>query len=233
MKSPATICPSVLAANVDEYREQMERIARFATRVHIDLSDGKFAAAKTVAIDEVWWPGGVRADLHVMYRRPFEHAKMLLNLRPQLIIVHAEADGDFVAFAEEAHAKGVEVGVALLPQTSPELIRPALNWIDYVLLFSGNLGHFGGQADMRLIPKLRHIRELKPQLEIGWDGGINNQNARALSMAGVDVLNVGGFIQHAADPRRAYDALEKLVHSSSPMRTVSPDMVMPKQSRKI
>jgi ribulose-phosphate 3-epimerase len=221
----ATICPTITAATPDEYRRQMERVARFATRVHIDLSDGKFASAKMVAPDEVWWPGGVRADIHMMYRRPFEHTKLLLNLHPQLIIVHAEAEGDFVGFAEAAHAQGVEVGVALLPQTSPELIRPALKWIDYVLIFSGNLGHFGGQADMRLLTKLKHVRELKPTLEIGWDGGINDQNARALSMAGVDVLNTGGFIHHASNPREAYDRLEKIVHSSSPMRGVSPDLL--------
>lgn len=221
----ATICPTVTATTPDEYRRQMENVARFATRVHIDLSDGKFTPAKLVDLDDVWWPGGVRADMHLMYRRPFEHTKLLLGLRPQLIIVHAEAEGDFVGFADAAHAQGIEVGVALLPQTSPELIRPALKWIDYVLIFSGNLGHFGGQADMRLLTKLKHVRELKPSLELGWDGGINDQNARALSMAGVDVLNTGGFIQHATNPREAYDRLEKIARSSSPMRGVSPDLL--------
>lgn len=222
----ATICPTVTAQNEDEYRRQMERVARFATRVHIDLADGVLAPAKLISIDKVWWPGGVRADLHVMYRRPFEHAKLLIELRPQLIIVHAEAEGDFVRFAETVHRHGIEVGVALLPQTSPELIRPAMRWIDHVLIFSGNLGHFGGQADLRLLTKVKHVRALKPQLEISWDGGINDRNARALSMSSVDVLNVGGFIHHAADPMKAYDMLEKVVASTSPMRSVPRDLVL-------
>lgn len=206
-----TICPTVTAENADEYRRQMENVAHFATRVHIDLADGKLAPAKLVSIDQVWWPGGVRADLHVMYERPFAHTQLLFDLRPQLIIIHAEANGDFVGFAEAAHARGIEVGVALLPPTSPELIRPALKWIDHVLVFSGNLGHFGGQADLRLITKVKHLRELKPQLEISWDGGINDHNAQALAMSGVDVLNVGGFIQHATDPKAAYDLLNNIV----------------------
>lgn len=189
----------------------MEHVAAFASRVHIDLADGKLAPARLIDIDEVWWPGGVRADLHVMYQRPFEHTKLLFDLRPQLIVVHAEAEGDFVGFAEAAHERGIEVGVALLPQTSPELIRPALKWIDHVLIFSGNLGHFGGQADLRLIVKARHVRELKPQLELSWDGGINDRNARALAMSGINVLNIGGFIQHAADPRAAYELLNDIV----------------------
>jgi ribulose-phosphate 3-epimerase len=206
----ATICPTVTARDADEYRRQMERVARCAPRVHIDVADGKLAPSKLIAINDIWWPGGMRADIHVMYQQPFKHAKALLALRPQMVVVHAEAEGDFVAFAEQAHAHGVEVGVALLPQTSPELIRPALAWVDHVLVFSGNLGYFGGHADLRLITKVKHLRELKPQLEIGWDGGINDKNARALAMSGVDVLNVGGFIQRAPDPVAAYAQLHKL-----------------------
>ncbi|MEK7153566.1 MAG: hypothetical protein AAB834_06455 [Patescibacteria group bacterium] len=207
----ATICPTVLAGTPEEYHRQISRIAQFATRVHIDLADGRFAPTKTITIDQAWWPGGVRADLHVMYQNPFEHHKTFLSLAPQMVIVHAEAEGNFVPFAELMHRHGIEVGVALKSDTPVELIRPALEWIDYILIFSGDLGHFGGQADLSLLDKVKLLRQLKPQLEIGWDGGINNTNARSLASGGVDVLNVGGFIQHAADPRLAYGMLARAV----------------------
>ncbi|HJQ08543.1 MAG TPA: hypothetical protein VJ836_03640 [Candidatus Saccharimonadales bacterium] len=207
----ATICPTVLAGEPNEFRHQMGRIVQFATRLHIDLADGQFAPTKTIGMDQVWWPANVRADLHVMYKKPFEHLKLLLELGPQTIIVHAEGEGDFAAFAGTAHRHGVEVGVALKAETPVSLITPALSLIDHILIFSGNLGHFGGQADLRLLQKVRELKSLKPQLEIGWDGGVNNQNARALAEGGVDVLNVGGFIQHAANPATAYEQLQKLV----------------------
>src|SRR5580700_9673596 len=155
----ATVCPTVLADTPDEYRRQIERIAPFATRLHIDLSDGVFAPTQTIAPDEVWWPGGIRADLHVMYKKPFEHAELFFDLEPQLIIVHAEAEGDLAGFAAEAHERSIEVGLALLPQTSPELIRPALDFVDHILIFSGSLGHFGGHADLRLLTKIKHIKK--------------------------------------------------------------------------
>jgi ribulose-phosphate 3-epimerase len=207
------ICPTVLAGNSQEFGEQMERIAQFAARVHIDLADGHFAPTKTIPIDKVWWPGGIQADLHVMYQQPFRHAKQLLELRPQLIIVHAEADGDFMAFADRVHAAGVAVGVALKPETPAKVIEPALDLIDHVLVFSGHLGHFGGQANTHLLTKVLHLKQLKPSLEIGWDGGINNKNAKILAAGGVDVLNTGGFIQHAANPQAAYEMLEQEVKS--------------------
>lgn len=191
----------------------MERIAQFATRVHIDLADGRFAPTKTIPANEAWWPGGIKADLHVMYKEPFKYTKELLKLRPQLIIVHAEAEGDFLAFAEAVHAAGVAVGVALKPETPARLIEPALDAVDHVLIFSGHLGHFGGEANTHLLTKVLHLKQIKPSLEIGWDGGINNKNVATLASGGVNVLNTGGFIQHAADPQAAYEMLETQIQT--------------------
>jgi ribulose-phosphate 3-epimerase len=211
----ATICPTVLAGTQDDYREQVERIAHFAVRIHIDLADGVFAPSKTVPINHVWWPSGVQADLHVMYKEPFKHTKTLLKLRPELIIVHAEASGDFIEFAEKAHDAGVRVGVALKPETSVSAIATALEVIDHVLVFSGNLGHFGGQADTHLLTKVLRLKRLKRSLEVGWDGGINNQNVAVLAASGVDVLNAGGYIQHAENPENAYDTLDELANKQN------------------
>lgn len=202
-----SICPAILASNADDYRTQIERVTPAAVRLHIDLSDGEFTPSKTVRIDEVWWPGGMHADLHVMYKKPFDHATMLLDLHPQLIIVHAEAEGDFMAFAERAHKQGVEVGVALQPQTMPSVIKPALKHIDHVLIFSGHLGSFGGKADLSQLDKAAELRALKPQLEIGWDGGVSAENAGRLVRGGIDVLNSGGFIQKTQDPLKAFKLL--------------------------
>jgi ribulose-phosphate 3-epimerase len=206
-----SICPTVTAAEPHAFREQIERIADFALRVHIDLSDGTLAPNTLIDFDRVWWPGGFRADLHVMSAEPFKHTKLYRALGPQLVIVHAEAKGDFGAFADEMHAHGIETGIALLPETSVEFIAPGLELIDHVLIFSGKLGSFGGQADPKLLEKVTQLKQLKPSLEIGWDGGINDRNARALVDGGVEVLNVGGFIQRSQSPSTAYEALERLV----------------------
>jgi ribulose-phosphate 3-epimerase len=207
----ATICPTILAGTSQEYQHQIDRVTSFAGRLHIDLADGMFAPVKTISLEQVWWPGNVRADLHLMYQKPFEHYKTYIDLGPQMVIVHAESAGHFVPFAELMHHHGIEVGVALKPKSPVELIRPALDWIDYVLIFSGKLGHFGGQINLDLLSKAKALRQLKPQLEIGWDGGIDDQNAKTLVLGGIDVLNVGSYLNHAADPLAAYSMLTRAV----------------------
>jgi ribulose-phosphate 3-epimerase len=214
MNSPrATICPTVLAGNPDEYRQQIERVAGFASRMHIDLADGKFAPSRTIPLESVWWPAGMHIDLHVMYKHPFEHTAKMLRMQPHLIIVHAEAVGDFINFAQQAHDAGIKVGVALKHKTSVEVIVPALDFIDHVLIFSGDIGHFGGKADTHLLTKVLLLKRLKPSLEIGWDGGVNARNAATLAAGGVDVLNVGGYIQHAAEPHEAFETLHTVLHA--------------------
>jgi ribulose-phosphate 3-epimerase len=207
----ATICPTVTAENPHVYREQIERVSNFALRIHIDLSDGSLAPNTLIDLDKVWWPGGVRADLHVMLANPFDHVELYRVLGPQLVIVHAEAKGDFAAFADVMHGHGIETGIALLPDTDVEAIVPGLDIIDHVMIFSGKLGYFGGEADLGLLQKVKRLRELKPTLEIGWDGGINDKNAHELVLGGVDVLNVGGFIHRSQAPEKAFDSLVSAV----------------------
>lgn len=201
-----SICPTVTTDDPEVYKLQIEQTVSYAHRLHIDLSDGHFTN-KLVEIEDVWWPGGVRADLHVMYRRPFDHAAALVALQPQLIIVHAEAEGDFAAFADLLHSNGIETGVAILADTPVSAIAPALHLIDHVLIFSGKLGHFGGHADLNLLAKAQELKELKPTLELGWDGGVNDRNAQALAMGGIEVLNAGGYLHGAKDPQAAYATL--------------------------
>lgn len=204
-----TICPTVMTNDPDEFAAQMTEIAQYATRVHIDMGDGVFAR-QLLGPEDVWWPAGMRADLHVMFERPFEHAAAYIALAPQMVIVHAEAEGDFFAFADAMHAHQIEVGVALLQHTPAEAIIPALGVIDHVLIFSGSLGENGGKTDFQLLQKISRLQQLKPQLEFGWDGGANDENARALANGGVDVINCGGYL-HGADPLAAWQKIQRAV----------------------
>lgn len=207
-----TICPTVTADNPDEYTQQMQRVEPFAARIHVDVADGDFAPRKLLSLDNVWWRGNRTIDLHVMYRRPSEHSEIILAMAPRLVIVHAEAEGNFYNFANQLHRHGIEVGIALLQSTPVDHIMPALKFIEHVLIFSGNLGYQGGgQVDLKLLEKAKWLRELKPTVEIGWDGGVNDRNVEHIAAGGVDVINAGSFIQGAQDPHAAYARLVRAV----------------------
>lgn len=203
----AVICPTVTAYDLHEYRAQIERIVPFAERIHIDLMDGEFAPTHSPDLRGIWLPVGVICDIHLMYAHPMDFLEQLIKLQPNMVIIHNEVTVHHMHFAAELHKAGIKTGLALLQDTPVAYAEQIMHSFDQVLIFSGNLGHHGGEADLTLLNKVKEVREHHPDVEIAWDGGINLDNAKQLVDAGVDVLNVGGFIQKADDPATQYQQL--------------------------
>lgn len=209
----AVICPTVTAYEPHAYREQMERVTKFAERIHIDLMDGEFAPTLSPDLLQIWWPHNIVADIHLMYQRPMDHLQQLIKLRPHMVVIHNEVDVHHMHFAAELHKHDIKTGLAVLEDTPIEWAAQIMHSFDQVLIFSGNLGHHGGEADLGLLEKVKFIQKHHPEAEIAWDGGINDQNAKHLTEAGVDVLNVGGYIQKSETPQEAYDKLISVIQS--------------------
>jgi ribulose-phosphate 3-epimerase len=207
----AIITPSVTAPDAAAYREQMANAAQVAKRVHVDFSDGEFAPIKLINLAQAYWPDGMLADLHLMFKDPAAHFETAVSLQPHMVIVQAEAEGNVLAMVLQLRALGIKTGVALLQKTTPGMARGLIAEADHVLIFSGDLGHFGGQADMELLKKVAGIRAINPIAEIGWDGGVTADNASQLAFGGIEVLVSGGAIQKAPDPAAAYKQLVEQV----------------------
>jgi len=203
----SVIAPCVTAESTDDYKIQVGRIHTFAERVHIDISDGEFTPTFLVDANQVWWPENWQVDIHAMVQRPAEQLPALLSVKPSLIILHAEAEGDIVQMLQKIKSVGIKAGVALQRSTVPGDVAPMIQAADHVMIFSGTLGHFGGTANLMQLEKIRLVKAINPGVEIGWDGGVAVDNAYNLTQGGVDVLNAGGAIQKAPDPKAAYDTL--------------------------
>lgn len=204
------ICPTITAYDMPTYKQQLELVTTFANRIHIDLMDGSFAPTTSPNLHELWWPKQIRADLHIMYKDPMTIVSDVLAKHPHLTIIHHESL-HASSFVHTLHEHRLKVGIALLAETPVEVLQHYLAVVDHVLVFSGNLGHHGGQANMQLLEKVTYIRHRRPDIEIGWDGGINAENITTLLHAGVTVCNVGGAIHSSESPQSAYENLQHLL----------------------
>ena len=211
----AVITPAILAENAAQYKEQVDRITGFAERVHIDISDGEFAPTLTVSIPELWAPEGWMVDIHAMVDKLDEYIPKLIALRPNMIIVHAEAKGDVQTTLTQIRQAGINAGLALLRSTVPRTVEEMIKLADHVMIFSGELGRFGGNASLMQLEKIRLIKSINPGIEIGWDGGVSIDNAYSLVQGGVNVLNVGGVIQKASDPHAIFSKLQQELSKTS------------------
>ena len=202
-----SIVPAILTDNKQDFRAQVERINVFTRRVQIDVTDGVFAPTQTLDITNIWWPKNWEADVHLMATNPSQHLDTILKLGPSLCILHAEANEDLTPSFQALKDAGIKTGVALLPSTYPGNVKPYIDMVDHVLIFAGQLGMQGNPADLMQMEKIALIRNMKPEVEIGWDGGANMTNVRALAHADLDVINVGAAISQAENPAAAFQEL--------------------------
>jgi ribulose-phosphate 3-epimerase len=110
---------------------------------------------------------------------------------------------------------GIMAGLALLKPTVPRTVEELIKIADHVMIFSGELGRFGGTASLMQLEKIRLIKAINPNVEIGWDGGVAVDNAYSLVQGGVNVLNVGGVIQKSSDPRAIFSRLQQEINKTS------------------
>jgi len=208
----SVIAPTITVETAEQYKGSVERLEPFAQRVHIDLSDGEFAPTFLLDEKQIYWPKEWIIDIHAMVARPEEHLAALIALKPNLIIFHAETGTNLAPIFDEIRKNGIKAGIALQRPTVPLTVAGAIKSADHVLIFSGDLGHYGGTASLMQLEKIRLVKAINPNVEIGWDGGVSAENAYTLSQGGVDVLNAGSAIAQAADPASAYAILVKEIN---------------------
>ena len=202
-----SIVPTILTDNKQDYRSLVESINVFTRRVQIDVTDGIFAPTQTLDVTNIWWPKNWQADLHLMAVKPSEHLDTILKLNPSLCIFHAEAQEDLMPSFEALKNAGIKTGLALMQPTFPGNVKQYIEAVDHVLIFAGKIGVQGSPADMMQMEKIPLIRNMKPEIEIGWDGGANMANVRALAHADLDVINVGSAIVKSENPAQAFQDL--------------------------
>ena len=209
-----TIIPTILVDNKKDFRDQAERINVFTRRVQIDLTDGVFAPNQTLDITNIWWPKNWITDLHMMVAKPSEYLDTIFKLTPSMVIFHAEASENLLPIFEQLKAQDIKCGVALLPSTYPGAVQQYIEAADHVLVFAGQLGVQGSPADLMQMEKIALIRNIKPEVEIGWDGGANITNIRALAHADLDVICVGSAISQAENPADMFQQLVSEIDKS-------------------
>lgn len=201
---PAVVTPAITAETAEAYKAGIERLQPFAERVHIDISDGEFAPTTLIGPGQMYWPANWKVDIHAMVNRPSEYLPSILELKPQLVIFHVEAQEDLLPTMQQLKQVGIRAGIALQRKTVPRTVKSLIEAADHALIFCGDLGHYGGVASLMQLEKVRLIRMIRPNIEIGWDGGASIENAFSLAQGGIDVINSGGAINQADDPATVY-----------------------------
>ena len=133
----------------------------------------------------------------------------------QKIVFHYEATPSPEKIIKAIRKLDMQAGLAVNPETPNSVIKPLIKQIDSLLFLSVNPGFYGAKFIPEVLDKITDLRKKYPELEIGIDGGIKENNIVQIARTGVDVICVGSAIFLQPDPAASYKRLKTLAKSTA------------------
>lgn len=212
------IAPSVLAADFANLESETQMLNESAAQwIHIDVMDGAFVpnisfgfpVLEAIAKHTIKF-----LDCHLMIEKPERYIAQFAALGANMITVHAEACPHLHRTIQQIKSEGCMAGVAINPGTPVSVLTDVIGDLDLALIMSVNPG-FGGQ---KFIPNsIQKTTQLKEMIQatgkdiyLEIDGGVNQDNAKALVQAGANVLVAGSFVFASKDPKATIQDLFSL-----------------------
>ena len=203
------IAPSILSADFACLGDAVDAVRSEADLLHVDVMDGHFVPNITIGPPVV---GSLRKhtdlylDCHLMIDEPERYLEAFKKAGSDGCSVHVEV-GHTAELIAQMRDLGLDVGLAVNPDTPYEAFEPWLDQLDLLLLMTVHPG-FGGQSFIAdVMPKVRRAREeidrrgLRTALQV--DGGINEDTVVTAAEAGADCFVAGSAVFGAPDPADA------------------------------
>ena len=197
------ISPSLLACDFLNLEKEIKAFEKSNDLwLHLDVMDGHFVPQLSFGhplLKQIQSCTKLPLDAHFMVTNPEFYVETLKQSSIHNFTFHWECCHHHDRLIHLVKSHFPSCGVSLNPSTPIEVIPDyLLNQLDLVLVMSVNPG-FGGQKFIpESIDKVKALKERKSKLsahfQIQVDGGVSDQNAKALIDAGADNLVAGSYI---------------------------------------
>ncbi len=205
------VVPAILTDSPNALETMVRQAETFATYVQFDIMDGRFVPSRSItwqhlaslAMKLEW-------EAHLMVEQPEDCLGNFRKAGAQKVIFHYEATASPQAVISLARSLGLEVGLAVNPETPISAIIPLVGEVDSVLFLSVDPGFYGSQFKPEVLDKIIQFRRLQPGKETGIDGGIKEANIARVARSGVDTIYVGSAIFLQPQPGESFSHLTAL-----------------------
>lgn len=209
------IIPAIIAKDFQEFQEKIRKIEPYVDWVQLDIMDGRF-------VENTTWrepkelknlKTNLKLEAHLMIERPEETIDDWIVSGVKRIIFHYEATDKKEEVIERIKKAGLEVGLAVNPETPAEVINDLISQVNLILVMSVFSGSGGQRFLEGTLGKIRKLKEKYQNIKIEVDGGINLETAKKAVEAGVDILVSGSYIFESQDIKQAIKNLRRIYAS--------------------
>jgi ribulose-phosphate 3-epimerase len=209
---PVINCPDI--ACVQKKIEVAKTFLHDGDLLHLDVTDGSFAAHKTWS-DPLGWVG-LRSpfglEVHLMVDHPEQYVDNWLAAGARRLIVHVEtltpqSMHEIFSAAERYQA---EVVLSSKPESAIDELAPYMKHFAAFQVLAVQPGPAGQIFLPFVCEKINFLREAAPDATIEVDGGMNPDTTRLVKGVGADTIVSSSYIFDAADPKKAYETLANI-----------------------
>lgn len=211
------VSPSILNASKFKLKKQMKKLTEKGVEYfHFDVMDGKFVKNKTFNEKFLlkFKKMPIKKDVHLMIEHPELVAEKYIKNGADILTVHYEAFGnveDCKKCLVLIRKLGAQAGLSIKPQTSFDVLKELIPYLDLILVMSVEPGEGGQPFIENTYLKISRIKQLIIQkhglVKIEVDGGINDKNIGKVVKSGADMVVVGSFLFKAKNIQENYDLL--------------------------
>jgi ribulose-phosphate 3-epimerase len=211
------IVPAILTENPEALANMVRQAETFADLVQVDIMDGRFVPSQSITCsDIVAVSPKLRWEAHLMVRQPEEQLQCFARAGAEKIVFHFESTSSPLRIIRLIRHIGVKVGLAVNPETPLATTLSLADSVDSVLFLTVHPGFYGAKFLPEVLEKVTELRDRKPNLEIGVDGGIKEGNVAEVARLGVDCICVGSAIFVQPDPSASFRRLQSLADKACP-----------------
>lgn len=221
MNKPCELFASVISDNPRDIFSNLKTYEDTKiSGIHFDMMDGNFVPRFGLypeMLKEIRNLTSLPIEVHLMISNYEKYLSQISELGANRIVFHVESSDSVVNSIKKVKELGIEVGIAINPNTNLEFVSQIANEINYIMLMAINPGipkHPFIESTYKKIADLKKILILNSSIaKIGIDGGVTFDNAREIFRMGADVLICGSgtFFDPAGSLKNNIKLLQKIL----------------------